>query len=100
MLVNIVIESLHRMLTSNNFTLLLNPLRAKFIKWSNTLNKTFKDGYQQHNPLESMATYTCLRTATLSKERIRYKCFLVNFDKFLRAPFLRNTSGRLLLLIH
>ena len=39
MLVNMVIESLHRMLTSNNFTLLLNPLRAKFIKWSNTLKQ-------------------------------------------------------------
>ena len=27
------------------------------------------------------------------------RCFLVNFVKFLRTPFLQNTSGRLLLLV-
>ena len=36
-----------------------------------------------------------LRPATLLKKR----CFPVNFAKFLRAPFLQNTSGRLLLSI-
>ena len=29
--------------------------------------------------------------------RLWYKCFPVNFEKFLRTPFLQNTSGRLLL---
>ena len=38
-----------------------------------------------------------LRTATLFKKRLRYRCFPVNFAKFLRTPFLQNTSGRLLL---
>ena len=38
-----------------------------------------------------------LRSATLLKERIWHRCFPVNFVKFLRTPFLRNTSGRLLL---
>ena len=38
-----------------------------------------------------------LRPATLLKKRLRYRCFLVNFAKFLRTPFLQNTSGRLLL---
>ena len=30
-------------------------------------------------------------------QRLWYKCFSVNFAKFLRTPFLQNTSGRLLL---
>ena len=38
------------------------------------------------------------RPATLLKKRLWYRCFPVNFEKFLRTPFLQNTSGRLLLL--
>ena len=38
-----------------------------------------------------------LRPATLLKKRLWYRCFPVNFAKFLRTPFLQNTSGRLLL---
>ena len=38
-----------------------------------------------------------LRPAALLKKRLLHRCFPVNFGKFLRAPFLQNTSGRLLL---
>ena len=38
-----------------------------------------------------------LRPATLLKERFWHMCFPVSFEKFLRTPFLQNTSGRLLL---
>ena len=38
-----------------------------------------------------------LRPATLLKKSLWYRCFPVNFVKFLRTPFLQNTSGRLLL---
>ena len=31
----------------------------------------------------------------LSKEGLWHRCFPVNFAKFLRTPFLQNTSGRL-----
>ena len=31
------------------------------------------------------------------KKRLWHRCFTVNFAKFLRTPFLQNTSGRLLL---
>ena len=31
--------------------------------------------------------------ATLSKKRLWYRCFPVNFVKFLSTPFLQNTSG-------
>ena len=35
--------------------------------------------------------------ATLLKKRLWHRCFSVNFAKFLRTPFLQNTSGRLFL---
>ena len=35
--------------------------------------------------------------ATLLKKRLWHRCFPVNFAKFLRTPFLQNTSGRLFL---
>ena len=38
-----------------------------------------------------------LRRATLLKERLWRRCFPENFAKFLRTPFLQNTSIRLLL---
>ena len=38
-----------------------------------------------------------LRPATLLKKRLWHRCFPVNVAKFLRAPFLQNSSGRLLL---
>ena len=34
-----------------------------------------------------------LRSATLLKKWLGHKCFPVNFAKFLRTPFLQNTSG-------
>ena len=49
---------------------------------------------------------TCARASfnknylkTLLKKRLWHRCFPVNFVKFLRTPFLQNTSGRLLLKI-
>ena len=36
---------------------------------------------------------TMLRHATLVKKRLWHRCFPENFVKFLRAPFLQNTSG-------
>ena len=40
---------------------------------------------------------TCLRHVTLLKKRLWYRCFPVNFMKFLKTPFLQNTSGGLFL---
>ena len=37
--------------------------------------------------------------ANLLKKKIWHRCFPVNFAKFLRTPFLQNTSGWLLLLL-
>ena len=40
-----------------------------------------------------------LRFAALLRKRFWQRCFPVNFAKFLRKPFLKNTSGQLLLSI-
>ena len=40
------------------------------------------------------------RSVTLLKKRLWHRCFPVNFTKFLRTPFLQNTSGRLILPSH
>ena len=37
--------------------------------------------------------------STLLKKRLQHRCFSVNLAKFLRTPFLRSSSGRLLLFI-
>ena len=42
---------------------------------------------------------TGFRPSALLKSRLRHRCFPVKFTKFLRTPFLQNTSGRLLLKI-
>ena len=39
----------------------------------------------------------CHQACNLFKKRPWHRCFSVNFVKFLRTPFLQNTSGRLLL---
>ena len=45
-------------------------------------------------------SYQIINTSTVSqKKRLWHRCFPVNFAKFLRAPFLQNTSGRLLLFL-
>ena len=41
-----------------------------------------------------------LRPTVLFKKRFWHRCFPVNFAKFLRTPFLKNTSQRLLLIFH
>ena len=40
-----------------------------------------------------------LQARPLLKKRLWHRCFPVNFAKFLRTPFLQNTSGRLLLFL-
>ena len=43
--------------------------------------------------------YRALGPATLLKKRLWYRCFPVNFPKFIRTSFLQNTPGRLLLVL-
>ena len=52
----------------------------------------------QKQPSEVFCKKQRLRPTTLLKKRLWHRCFPVNFAKFLRVPFLRNTSGRLLLI--
>ena len=49
--------------------------------------------------ISSLDKVKLCRSATLLKKRLWRRCFLVNFAKFVRTPFLQNTTGRLLLII-
>ena len=51
----------------------------------------------QENTCARVSFLIKLRPATLLKKRLWQRCFCINFAKFLRTPFLQNTSGRLLL---
>ena len=46
--------------------------------------------------IRSLTSLVRLTPTNLLKKRLWYRCFLVNFVKFLRTPFLQNTSERLL----
>ena len=45
-----------------------------------------------------LSAFKLCRSATSLKTNLWSRCFLVNFGKFVRTPFLQNTTGRLLLL--
>ena len=92
----------------NSFIIYRKPktiLRPEFIKQSSD------SCYMQKGVLRNLTQFTgqhlCqsllfnkvagLRPATLLKKRLWHRCFPVNFEKFLRIPFLKNTSGRLFL---
>ena len=51
----------------------------------------------QENNCARVSFLTKLQAATLFKKRYWHRCFPVNFAKFLRTTFLKNTSGRPLL---
>ena len=61
----------------------------KIINWK----WQFKISEISHNSQEN----TCARVSFLLKQRLWHRSFPVIFAKFLRTPFLQNTSGRLLL---
>ena len=68
--------------------------------WSRKINPC-RDGLTifRSSRLEVFCKKRVLRPATLLKKILWHRCFPVNFAKFLRTPFLQNTSGRLLLVV-
>ena len=64
------------------FSIILNNWRK--LLWS--------DNSCVNQPVDSIRQYQA-RPATLLKTRLWHRCFPVNFAKFLRTPFLQNTSS-------
>ena len=81
----------------------LQPLTKYIEAHFYTLHYCFSLEYLQKQPPEVFFNKILfnkiagLRPATLLKKKLWHRCFPMNFAKFLRRPFLRNTSGRLLL---
>ena len=60
--------------------------------------RSFKKFYRKHLCQNLFLNKVAgLRLATLLKKKLCHRCFPVNFQKFLRMPFLQNTSERLFL---
>ena len=57
----------------------------------------FTGKYLCQSPFFNKVASLRAATSTLLKKRLWHWCFLVNFAKLLRTPFLQNTSRRLLL---
>ena len=56
----------------------------------------FRNIHGKKPVLESLKV-ACFQTCSVIKKRLQHRCFHVNFAKFVRIPFLQNTSGRLFL---
>ena len=101
----------HRYFPVNFAKVLRTPFFLEHLRWLLLCNSTeyewtnmvFTIGsrivvYAEQFPVRvTISSYLYMRPATLLKKRLWRRCFPVNFVKFLRTPFLQNTSGRLLL---
>ena len=70
---------------------------AKRIEVTHYNRSSCSEVFCKKGVLEKFAKFTekhlCQRLATLLKKRLWHTCFLVNFEKFIKTPFLLNTSG-------
>ena len=75
------------------------------LNWKKDWKKQPPEVFYENGVLKNFVKFTwkhlcrSLKPATLLKKRLRLSYFPVNFTKFLRTPFLQNTSRRLLLWI-
>ena len=74
-------------------------IKRSFTKELTLLQKQPTEVLYKKGVLWNFVKFIGLRPANLLKKRLWHRCFPVNFTKFLRTPFLQNTSGRLLLFI-
>ena len=88
----LVIKQLEANFSNENLTVRSNHQRCSIIKGvlRNFAKFTGKQHQCQNLILNKVAG---LSPATLLKKRLWHRCFPVNFAKFLRMPFLQNTSG-------
>ena len=77
-------------------------LRGRSIHWMCSVKKDFLRNFAKFTGKHMCQglffnKVTSMRHATLLRKRLWNRCFSVKFTKFLRTPFLQNTSRRLLL---
>ena len=81
----------------DTFTLVRNSLERKYIRFREAFPTEKRVAIAFRISHQRCSMKNGLRPATLLKKRLWHWWFPVNFTKFLRTPFLQNTSGRLLL---
>ena len=68
------------------------------VSWEDVLRFDFAvEAYFTYYHTKAVVWRCSASPATLLKKRLWHRCFPLNFAKFLRTPFLQDTSGRLLL---
>ena len=81
----------------DTFTLVRNILEKQDTKFREAFPTEKRVAIAFRISHQRCSTKKDLRPAILLKKRLWRRRFLVNFARFLRTPFLQNTSGRLLL---
>ena len=66
---------------------------SKVWVWKNLKFTLFSNFGSSRSEARKGALRNFARPAALLKKRLWHRCFLLNFAKFLRTPFLWNTSG-------
>ena len=81
-------------LVTNGFTVSIKRSRRPDVFCAKGVLRNFKKFTRKHLCLSLFFNKVAgLRSATLLKKRLWHRCFPVNFVKFIRTPFLQNTSG-------
>ena len=87
-------ETRKKMKTKENVDFVMTTLNdtEAVIRWC-SVEKVFLKISQNSQENTCTRVSSRLRSTTLLKKRLWHRCFPVNFVKFLRTPFLQNTSG-------
>ena len=98
-----IAELIHRFFFTVLWQLLLKHIFGRISGRGNVVEENVRKGSffylsdANGAVLVSLLSILNMRPATLLKKKLWHRCFPVNFVKFLRTPFLQNTSERLLL---
>ena len=79
----------------DTFTLVRNSLERKYTRFREAFPTEKRVAIAFRISHQRCSAKKDLRPAILLKKRLWHRRFLVNFARFLRTPFLQNTSGRL-----
>ena len=73
---------------------ILRDLIPEAVAWSCSIKKSVLGNFVRFT-VKHWSSESCWWPATLLKKRLQHRYFPVNFAKFIKTPFLQNTSERL-----
>ena len=73
---------------------ILRDLIPEAVAWSCSIKRSVLGNFVRFT-VKHWSSESCWWPATLLKKRLQHRYFPVNFAKFIKTPFLQNTSERL-----